>query len=372
MKIAMIISTPFPPEEGIGFYTYNLSRKLIEKGHEVTVITRGKLGPEFSFFEGIQIIKVPFIPLYPFHVKIHGFLMNRFFRSIENDFDLVHLHTPLVPVLKTSLPMISTIHGSLLGNAQAIELVDLKSAGNRIMTRYVSFPLIKKLIMRSDRVTTVSKPVSCELKEHYGLDKVEIIPNGVDEKQFTPSEPKDEYLLYVGRLTYGKGLKDLLKAVKNVCRMCPLKLLLVGEGELENHLKRFIKSEGLEDDVQVTGKKSHQELVEIYQNALLFIFPSHYEGFPTVVLEAMSSGLPVLVSDIPAHAAFIKDFDNGVLVKKGSVEDLSQKIILLYENRDLRKQLGNRARETVMENFTWDKNSREFEELYKQVLTIED
>ena len=98
MKIAMIISTPFPPEEGIGHYIYNLSKKLMENGHKITVITRGSFKTKIEFFEGIRVIKVPFIPLYPFHIHIHKFFVNRIFKSIENEFDLIHFHTPLPPV----------------------------------------------------------------------------------------------------------------------------------------------------------------------------------------------------------------------------------------------------------------------------------
>ena len=73
MRIAMLMSNPFPPEEGIGNYVYNLSKKLIENGHEVTIMTRGSIKNKSEVFDGINIIKIPFIPIYPFHIKIHGF-----------------------------------------------------------------------------------------------------------------------------------------------------------------------------------------------------------------------------------------------------------------------------------------------------------
>ena len=101
MKIAMVISTPFPPEEGIGYYAYNLSKKLIEKGHEVTIFTRGSFRTRYKFYEGINVVEVPFFPLYPFHVNLHGFIFKRLFKSKESDFDLVHIHTPLTPTLNT-------------------------------------------------------------------------------------------------------------------------------------------------------------------------------------------------------------------------------------------------------------------------------
>ena len=72
MNICILISTPFPPEEGIGNYVYGVSTKLIEKGHEVTVITRGSWNKtQREVINGIDVIKAPFIPLYPFYIHVH-------------------------------------------------------------------------------------------------------------------------------------------------------------------------------------------------------------------------------------------------------------------------------------------------------------
>ncbi len=72
MKICMVMSTPFPPKEGIGYYTYNLSKQLMKKGHEVVVITRGSWKKtQRDVFDGIEIIRTPFIPIYPFYLQLH-------------------------------------------------------------------------------------------------------------------------------------------------------------------------------------------------------------------------------------------------------------------------------------------------------------
>lgn len=364
----MIISTPFPPEEGIGFYVYNLSKKLIEHGHEITVITRGFIKTQKEILDDIKIIKVPFLPLYPIHVQFHGYFVNRLFKSIRDEFDIVHIHTPLTPPIKTSLPIITTIHGSLLGNAKDIEVVDLKSLGTKFLTKYISYPLVHKLIYISSCVTTVSHPVKSELKEYYSFNNVLVVENGVDEEKFTPSDEKGNYILYVGRLSYGKGLFDLLKIAKEIGKDYDVRFYLVGKGELGKKLKKEIKKENL-NNVKLLGGLSHDKLVKIYQKANLFLFPSYYEGFPTVVLEAMSSGLPVLVSDIEAHKNFITDGKNGILIEKGSVIDASQKITFLLNNTDLMDKLGKNARKTIEMKFTWNKISRIFEEKYFKILS---
>jgi glycosyltransferase involved in cell wall biosynthesis len=84
------------------------------------------------------------------------------------------------------------------------------------------------------------------------------------------------------------------------------------------------------------GHVDSKELVKVYQKALIFAFPSHYEGFPTVVLEAMSSALPVLLSDIPAHKSIIQDGKDGMFFKKGDYSDMAEKLRIMLDNEDLR------------------------------------
>jgi glycosyltransferase involved in cell wall biosynthesis len=368
MKIAMLMSNPFPPEEGIGFYVYNLSKKLIAMGHEVTIITRGSFNTKIEFYEDIKVYKVRFIPLYPFHVNIHGFFVNKLFKSLEKEFDIIHIHTPLTPILNTSLPLIATIHGSMIGNAKDIKIVDLKSLGTKILTKFVSYPLVSKLIDNSNVITTVSNSVKLELQKYYSVDNILIIENGVDDKKFFPSNNKSNYILYVGRLSYAKGLFELLNSAKQICNKYDVKFYIVGKGELEKKLKEKLITEGLEKNVKLLGSLNHDKLINIYQKASIFLFLSKYEGFPTVVLEAMSSGLPVLVSDIDAHKNFIENCKNGILIKKGSTNDAVKKISLLLDDENLRNTLGKNARKTVEEKFTWDIISHKFEKVYRNMI----
>ena len=128
MKICMILSESFPPKEGIGNYTYNLSRKLIENGHEVVIITRGSWNKiQRQVINGIEVIKAPFMPIYPIYLHVHGIFVNKVFKSLEPEIDIVHVHTPLPPLIKTSLPMVTTIHTPMLSNNQYIKIRSIYS-----------------------------------------------------------------------------------------------------------------------------------------------------------------------------------------------------------------------------------------------------
>lgn len=369
MRICMVMSTPFPPEEGIGYHVYNLSKKLIERGHEIIVITRSSLKTKTDPVDDIKVIRVTFIPFYPFHVNIHRFFVNRLFKSIEKEFDIVHIHTPLSPLIKTSLPIVSTIHTSMIEDARHIEIVDLKSVGIKVLTRLVSYPLVSRLIENSKVVTTVSNSVAHELKKYYGLDNAVVVGNGVDEKIFIPAKEKSEenYILYVGRLSYRKGLFDLLKCAEQICQDYDVKFVLVGKGELEGKLKKKIKEEGLQDKVVLLGHIEHKKLIHLYQNSMIFVLPSHYEGLPTVLLEAMSCGLPLVATAVSGCVYVIKHEYNGLLVPPRSPMKMAEAIAILLEDEKLRKKLGENARKIIEEKYTWGLVTDKVENCYKLV-----
>ena len=366
MRICMVQSTPFPPEEGIGYYVYNLSQNLIKRGHEITVITRGSYKTKINTIDGINLIKAPFLPLYPFHIHIHEYFINNIVKKNENKFDLIHIHTPLTPVIHTKLPVISTVHTSVVEDVKHIEKVDIKSILIQLMTRYISYPLITKTIQQSDIVTTVAYSVATELKQHFQIDDAVVVGNGVNEKIFKSINKKSEknYILYIGRLSYRKGIFDLLESAKEICQKYPVSFILVGKGELEKKVKTFIRRENLESRIKLTGHIPRNKLIQFYQTAMIFILPSHYEGLPTVLLEAMSCSLPVIATDVSGNVDVIKNGVNGILVPPRDPEGIIQSISYLIENPSIRQNLGERARKTIEVNNTWDIITDRIEKCY--------
>jgi len=242
MRIAMVISTPFPPEEGIGYYTYNLSKKLMERGHKVTVITRGGCnGIEHFYHDEIEVYRLPFIPVYPFHVHVHKVFVERFLEKME--FDVIHIHSPLSPPLTHhgGVPIVSTVHTSLMEDIKHYQFHGLRATGQKVTTYIAGYPLTMKLITVSNVVTTVSSAVAKEIQEYYGRIPL-ILGNGVDENKFYPSRDKTGgYLLYVGRLDYRKGVIDLVKAAQILNEdKTAVKILIVGKGPLYNKIKSTI------------------------------------------------------------------------------------------------------------------------------------
>lgn len=372
MKICMVLSTPFPPKEGIGYYTYNLSKKLIEVGHKVVVITRGSLTKtQKEVFDNIEVIRTPFIPIYPFYLHIHSLFVKKALQSMESEIDLVHIHSPLPPNIKTIHPIILTIHTPMLSDNNYINIKSFYSLLTKISARFVSFPLELKHIKSSDIITTVSDSVAEELEE-YGLnpDEVSVVSNGVDTNLFYPNKKESKinkkYIMYAGRIDREKGLFDLIESAKYICsKRTDISFIIAGNGRDINKLKRKIKKIGLQNRFTFLGQIEKDHIIKLYQSATLFILPSYHEGLPTVLLEAMSCGLPVIATDVRGNRDLISNGVNGFLVPPKNPKKMTETISILLENQSLREQVGKNARKTIMENYTWNAVSYKFLKYYE-------
>lgn len=373
VNICILSSAPFPPREGIGNYIYNLSKKFVEKGENVTIITRGGLNKTESYiYEGIRIVKPPFIPFYPFHVHIHGLFVNNIFKYITEP-DIIHIHSPLSPLINTKLPIISTFHTPMKTDIANFESTGLFAYESKAQVK-ISCMLENQLLKRSGLITVVSRSVFKELEKEYNVDpeRMRIVYNGVNEKIFYPAKnnlEKDKYILFVGRLTYRKGLFDLIYSIKYITKKYPnILFIIVGNGCLTNKINVTIKNLGLKDNVIIKGFVAKEELIKLYQNATICVVPSHYEGLPTVLLEAMSCGLSVIATAVSGNLDVINSGENGILVNPKSPKELAYAISMLMDNEDLRTKLGNNARKTIEEKYNWSIISNRILKYYSYLL----
>jgi len=366
----MIMSTPFPPQEGIGRYVSSVSKFLIERGHDITVITRSPSRRTKRKHVGdIHVIEASFLPVYPFHVSLHGVFVERQLRQLCPDLDIVHIHTPLSPVVRSRLPIISTLHSTLLGDAGNYEFTDLRSIAIKLLTYSFGRYLMSELIRRSEIVTTVSRFISDDVKKHFRVEREPvIIGNGVDCDAFSPSSlsGNKNYVLYVGRLSYGKGLFDLLECARHFTKS-GLFLVLAGKGILEEKLRKRAQTMQIGNKVIFAGQLGQENLVRLYRDALALVVSSRYEAGPLVMLEAMACGTPVISTPVGTATEAINSWSNGIIVPQRSPEKMAEAILTLSEDDRLRKKLSRNARRTILERFTWESVVNRVEECYCSV-----
>lgn len=219
--------------------------------------------------------------------------------------------------------------------------------------------LEKKIFLGADRVVVTTRSMQDKVvaKDGVDLNKIGVIPNYVDAEAFAPPPfPRKEVsfdshtgvteegkvcILFVGRLDQQKNVADLLQALPGLS----VELWLVGEGPLRLELES--KAKELNLSIRFLGSKPHEELPDLLLKARMFVLPSHYEGHPKTLLEAMACGLPVIGTDVPGIRDVIQHESNGLLCEK-SHHGIRFAIQRILDEPGLAEQLGRGARAFIV------------------------
>ena len=375
MHICMLTSAAFPPREGMGYYIWNLARFLIKSGHQVQIITRGSFSPtSHEIVSGIAVWRLPFLPLYPIHVHLHSFFVNQLLLYLEPTLDLLHIHTPLVRYPYSQLASLVTVHTPMKADSESIAANSLQGILVKLQVP-VSIRLEQGIFSQARLITAVSYSVSQEL-EPYGIDpgKVRVLGNGADTNIFCPGrsnlDPETSYILTVCRLGPRKGLDDLLACARLMVNHIPdLRIYLAGDGPQNGRIKRAIQSLNLTDNVILLGHiADQQQLTDLYRGAAVFVHPAHYEGLPTVLLEAMACSRPVVSTAVSGALDVIEDGKNGLLIPPHAPDQMAHAILRVLKDPGFGQLLGVAARETIERRYSWSLISQAYIDHYRNLL----
>jgi len=367
MKIVVAGLRGFPGVQGgVEKHCEELYPRLAQLGCQIIVISRSPYMKRNKKIKEWQ--KIRFYHLWcPTHKSLealsHTFLSILKAKTISPD--ILHLHAigpalfaPLAKAL--GLKVVMTHHGpdykrAKWGRAAKIIL----KLGEKLGVKY------------SDKIIAISKGIQAELKNRYNRDSI-FIPNGVREPSFILAgkelarwklKPK-EYVFCACRFVPEKGLHDLIEAYKRIDNAF-FKLVIAGDADHETDYSRRLKRMAMETPgVILTGIKTGQELAELFSHAGLFVLPSYYEGLPIALLEALSYGLPVLVSDIPPHREL--PLPDERFFPPGDKESLSNKINYLIRHgisEDEKKDHWD----YLKKNYNWDSIAQMTFEVYKDL-----
>ncbi len=371
-----IISDVFPPEGGgIGYYAYNLSKRLISRGYKITIFTRSNWKKSYyEKIEGINVYRVQMLPVYPFHLRLHSLFLQKIFKEIEQDIDIVHYNSPFISFIKSRKPSIVTEHGTAKGAIMNSEITDIPT----LIMRQFAWEIVdidRKILQMSDSITAVSKACVDELYSLYNINpsRIVVVGNGVDSNFFVPVKKKSDisYILYVGRLNARKGLIDLINSAEyiyNHNNKFMTEFVIIGEGPILNRLKSLIRHKGLDKYFTFTGFVDRQKLLDYYQNAAIHVLPSYQEGLPTVVLEAMACGIPSVATNIPGTSELVVNNKTGILVEPKNPVMLASAILKILTDNELRNYLGSNAREYAKKYYDWNIITDRIENVYQELL----
>lgn len=276
---------------------------------------------------------------------------------------------------KLGIPTILEVNARIVSEAQRYFRVGLKAIANR--SERVAFAAAGAIIV-------VSTQLRDELiKTGVPAKKVHVNPNGVNPEQFRPSidcsSVEKKYRLdgrlvigFVGSLATWLGVPNLLEAAYVICQKRPdVVFLVVGWGDEYEYLRKKIKEYQIEDKFLLVGAISHEE-VPVYVAAMdiataPYSRKEHTYNSSIKLFEYMAAGKAIIVSNLGQMGEVIDDGNTGLLVETGSVADLTEKLLFLIERPELRKEMGAKAREIVLENYTWQRNAERIIALYREL-----
>ena len=331
MRILML-TWEYPPRivGGISRVVHDLSKKLVKDGHDVTVVTY-KEGDALEF-ENDKGVKVHRIDNYM--IKPNNFIdwiMQMNFNLIaktseiiqkEGKFDVIHAHDWLVAYAAKTLkhaydmPIVATIHATEAGRNSGI---------HDETQRYIN-DTEWLLTYEATEVLVNSNYMKSQVQGLFGLpfEKINVVPNGMNTTHFNGIErdydfrrqyamDNEKIILYVGRLVYEKGIQHLVSAMPKILEgYHDAKLVIAGKGGMIDDLRAQAAYMGLHDKIYFTGHLNSKQVQKMYKCADVAVFPSTYEPFGMVAIEAMLAGLPTVVSDVGGLNEIIQHGVNGM------------------------------------------------------------
>jgi len=297
--------------------------------------------------------------------------------------DIVHTHTAKAGTL-----------GRIAAWLAGVPII-LHTFHGHVLTGYFGklkswvFVYIEKILARiSTRIITLSNELKKELIE-MGIgreEKFEVIPLGLELKPFFDSEKyrrmfkkemglSDDAVLIgiIGRLVPIKGHKYFLDAAKIISSQftvhsSQLKFVIVGDGELREELEDYTKKLGIANDIIFTGFR--QDLPKIYCDLDIVALTSLNEGTPVSVIEAMAAGKPVVATNVGGVSSIVKNNINGFLVNPQDVQALSDAIMKLLKDSDLRQKMGREGQGSVFPHYDISQLVKRVDSLYSSLMKV--
>ena len=395
-KVCFISPEYWPLTGGTGSYVYYLSNELLKNGYKIYVVTGSDQTQDIHVNPQLDVsfLKTPKTPI------VKSFMLaGNSYRKLQGvrdtaAVDVTHPQLPLTPNFAVppnfGKTLVCTVHSTWKGEAEAIrgEPYSRLNANEKFLVSFNSFLRFfeEGMLHRAQRIIAVSHFTKWELTSYYKIPtrKIKVIHNGVDTLKFQPAQdkrkikrelgldPEDIAIVSVGRLYARKGLFTLIESMPAVVkRFKNAKFIISGKGQSDEMHKLIVYSEklGVKDNIIFTGYYPDKKLPKLYQAADVFAFSTFYEHHPFAVLEAMSTGLPIVTTSVGGIPETISSGKNGFLVEPFNSAQFANKILYLLEHSAEAKGMGALARKTVLERFDWQIVVKEAMKVYDEALS---
>jgi glycogen(starch) synthase len=384
-----MLSWEFPPRivGGLARHVHDLTGALTESGVETDVVTVAEEGDrQHEALSRLNIYRVkPSPPAARDFVtgilQLNVAMLEKVMALQERGekYDLLHAHDWLVAfaarALKHALklPLVSTIHATEYGRNHGLHTDE---------QRYIS-DVEWWLTYEAWRVICCSRYMCQELQRVFQLpaDKIRVVPNGVDLGQCRAGQSDssarqrfaaddERIVFFVGRLVREKGVHLLLEAAPRILAQVPkVKFVIAGRGPALESLQHQVRRQGLEQRVHFAGYVDDTTRNELYRAAAVAVFPSIYEPFGIVALEAMAAGVPVVVADTGGLAEIVAHGVDGLKCFVAHPASLADQVVAVLSDVTLAHKLAANAYQKVVTHFSWQEIARLTRNIYREVLS---
>ena len=238
------------------------------------------------------------------------------------------------------------------------------------------------LTYESSEVIVNSNYMKNELQRLFGLpyEKINVVPNGVNLTLFNGVErdynfrrrfamDNEKIILFMGRLVYEKGIQHLIAAMPKILEgYHDTKLVIAGKGGMIDELKQQVRAMGIEEKVYFAGYMSGKDVQKMYKAADISVFPSTYEPFGIVALEAMLSENPIVVSDIGGLNEIVQHRENGMKSYAGNPNSIADSILELLYDHQLAANIVKKAKNKVRNEYNWSKIAQDTHFTYQKAI----
>lgn len=371
MKIVQVSAYDYPFPGGVTEHISNLDRQLRRMGHQTWIMAASSTDQD-ELHGNVIKVGSSFVEV-PFSGSIARITLSpRVWRRVkhildEGQFDIVHLHEPLTPLLPLAV----------LRHSRAVNV----GTFHAYRESHMAYKRAKRLAMpfynRLDGLIAVSEEARNNIAPYFG-GQFTIIPNGIDMDRFGSDtiQPLPRFMdgklniLFVGRLEKRKGFGYLLHAFQQIQEQIPeTRLVVVGPYDKDDKAPfvRFARSHRLRG-VKFVGYTRSEDVPRYYRACHVFCAPSTgFESFGIVLLEAMASGKPVVATNIPGYRSVLTDGREGVLVEPQNEGALAEAIIRVLKNPDLAHRMGEQGRQTAS-HYAWDRVAERVAAYYEELL----
>ncbi len=368
----------YPTHGGSGVVATELAKALGRRGHDVSMISYDlpfrldEINDNVSYYE-VTVDQYPLMKYFPYTLALASKMVEV---VKEKDISIMHVHYAIPhsiaailarDILKKekSLKVITTLHGT-----------DITLVGNNASFR----PITNYAIENSDAVTAVSQFLKKEVCRHFDVDcsRVEVIYNFFDTGTGQMPLPRciapfcccgKAVVVHISNFRPVKRIEDVIKAFYHIWKEIPATLLMVGDGPDKTRASDLAQELGMKKDVHFMGVIKN--IVPVINAANLMLLPSQTESFGLVILEGMSTGVPVVASDVGGIPEVVEHGVTGYLAPPGDTEAMGKYGLKILTDKELYKNMSEAARKRAREKFHTEDIVGQYEKLYERVLMQE-